>query len=218
MDNDWCTVCDKHVDVPGKLYCSQACRDSDIGDAYSENGWHTDCSTRYGSSVSLASSIDSSHSSLAGFATCTQQPWSTTTTTKAITTGNNNHNKHVTTTTASSYASPPMHNKTIIANTNAVDQGRLRRTTTTSTRMAGGMAAQYAHQLPTTTASNHRNERTAMINNNTTATATQGYRSRRPMFFHCSVLPHKICVYRNRVVFLYEDHSIAYLLSILVIH
>ncbi|KAI9594974.1 hypothetical protein BDF19DRAFT_88050 [Syncephalis fuscata] len=62
MDNDWCTVCDKHVDVPGKLYCSQACRDSDIGDAQSENGWHTDCSTRYGSSVSLASSVDSTHS------------------------------------------------------------------------------------------------------------------------------------------------------------
>ncbi|KAK9760126.1 hypothetical protein K7432_016164 [Basidiobolus ranarum] len=29
MDSDWCTVCGKHVETSGQLYCNQTCRQKD---------------------------------------------------------------------------------------------------------------------------------------------------------------------------------------------
>ncbi|RKP07296.1 hypothetical protein THASP1DRAFT_30882 [Thamnocephalis sphaerospora] len=152
MDNDWCTICDKHVDVPGKLYCSQACRERDAGYTSSDScsssnsGWLTDASTRYSSSSSLASSFGSSpclatgrphlvlsptaHAS--GFNLGTSPPLKPVLTLPDVVrrTLPPSPSRFTVETLNGSPATPPRLPRA----------GGLRRTTTTSTRAAGGMA------------------------------------------------------------------------------
>ncbi|RKP26280.1 hypothetical protein SYNPS1DRAFT_21922 [Syncephalis pseudoplumigaleata] len=47
MDTDWCVVCDRHVDVPGSLYCTEVCRWKDSS-SYTFNDDPPVSSVRFG--------------------------------------------------------------------------------------------------------------------------------------------------------------------------
>ncbi|KAJ1905521.1 hypothetical protein IWQ60_012267, partial [Tieghemiomyces parasiticus] len=41
MDLDWCVVCDRHIDTPGSLYCTEVCRWKDSSSYAFRNGTTT---------------------------------------------------------------------------------------------------------------------------------------------------------------------------------
>ncbi|KAK9728768.1 hypothetical protein K7432_000800 [Basidiobolus ranarum] len=58
MDSDWCTVCGKHVETPGQLYCNSVCRKKDQKSTYT----HGPSPTHY----SLVSLVEPFSNSLVG--------------------------------------------------------------------------------------------------------------------------------------------------------